>query len=153
MPIRHAQSNKLRRGRVDADSPTLITCCCIDRLPLLHSEQAATEALQSLLWLDQIKRIELHVAVVMPDHVHFVATLLGGSWAKLMHSFKGFTAHRINLLLARHGALWQPQYQDRGLRCAQDLESAIRYCLNNPLRRGYVLDYHDYAHWYARYEI
>jgi putative transposase len=153
MSNRRPQSNQLRRGRVNGANPTLITCCCVDRQPLLSRCDVADTVLECLLWLDNAHRMDLHVAVVMPDHVHFVATLQDGTWAALMHGFKGFTAHRINRLLTRDGALWQTQYQDRAIRSDHEFESAIRYCLNNPLRRELVLDYRDYPHWYCRYEI
>ncbi len=77
----------------------------------------------------------LHAAVVMPDHVHFVC-VAHVPLARLLHSFKSYTANRINHLLGRSGPLWQPGYHDRGLRTGQAYRRAVAYVLDNPARAG-----------------
>jgi REP element-mobilizing transposase RayT len=45
-----------------------------------------------LSWLEKQKIIDLEAAVVMPDHVHFIARLRTGTLSGLMHSLKSFTS-------------------------------------------------------------
>ena len=66
-------------------------------------------------------RVNLHGAVVMPDHVHLVLTPAydGNSFfsvAEIMQSIKSVSAHKINHLLTRRGQVWQRESFDRVLR-------------------------------------
>lgn len=75
--------------------------------------------------------------VVMPNHVHLVFKLLPGrSLSRTLHSLKSFTAKKVNTLLGRNGALWQREYYDRLIRDEAELERAIEYVRENPLKAG-----------------
>jgi REP element-mobilizing transposase RayT len=101
--------------------------------------------------------------VVMPNHVHVLCATLGAqapllgerassphhagilpalpgkcSLASITHSWKSFTANRINRLLHRTGRLWQPESFDRGIRDAKHLRAAREYIRNNPVKAGLV---------------
>jgi REP element-mobilizing transposase RayT len=65
---------------------------------------------------------DLHEAVVMPDHVHLVAT---PNWdregsniaiGEILRKIKGASAREVNLALGRRGALWQSESFDHELR-------------------------------------
>ena len=62
----------------------------IDRKPLLNRKDAAEIVIDSLIWLEKKGRIILDAAVVMPDHLHFVAGLKNDSLPRIMHSLKRF---------------------------------------------------------------
>ena len=71
--------------------------------------------------------------VVMPNHVHAVF-VLNPAWPleKIILSWKGFTARKINPLLGRKGSLWQRDYFDRLVRDAKHFANCIRYIRRNP---------------------
>jgi REP element-mobilizing transposase RayT len=119
----------------------------------LNQPEPAQIILSSLFWLESQERILLDAAVIMPDHLHFVAVLRQDSLDLLMHSLKSYTAKEINTLLKRHGKFWQPQYHDHALRKDEDLNEVIRYTLNNPVRAGLVDDFHEYPYWYCRWDV
>jgi REP element-mobilizing transposase RayT len=73
--------------------------------------------------------------------------------AQLIHSLKSYTAHEINKFLQRQGPFWQPQYHDHAVRKDEDLNEIVRYALNNPVRAGLVRDFHDYPHWYCKWDV
>jgi putative DNA methylase len=88
--------------------------------------------------------------VVMPDHVHI---LLRPAWAnreqrytiaEIMSGIKGPSAHRINKLLGRRGAVWEEEYFDHVLRKSEDLDAKVAYICENPQRAGIVKSYLDY---------
>ncbi|MEJ2363263.1 MAG: transposase, partial [Deltaproteobacteria bacterium] len=79
--------------------------------------------------------------------------LCSGSLTTLMRTLKVYTARKINQLLNRKGPLWQPQYHDHAIRKDEVLEEITLYCLNNPVRSGLVRDFHDYPHWFCRWQI
>ena len=93
------------------------------------------------------QRMLLHAAVVMPDHVHMLATPLEkepGVWwsiADLMHSIKSFTAKEVNKLRAAAGIVWQREYFDRIIRNELDFNEKWAYVVGNPMRRGLPEDY------------
>jgi REP element-mobilizing transposase RayT len=96
-------------------------------------------------------RYKLHVAVVMPDHVHIVLTPLVDparqlvvSLAEIMKGIKGSSAHALNHRMGQGGTVWQEESFDRVLRSSESLDAKIEYVLNNPVRKGLVSDWHHY---------
>ena len=58
--------------------------------------EAANIVLDALKWLEQTDRMKLDAAIVMPDHMHFIAALKNAGLPKLMQSLKGYTSRQIN---------------------------------------------------------
>ena len=149
-----ARSHCLRNGRVSISGQVyLLTTNCFGRHPLLARADVAKLILDCLQWLDAEGRIILHGAVVMPDHLHIVASLNDLSIDRVMHSLKGYTAHGMNRLLARRGAVWQDGFHDHALRCEESVRDAVMYCLANPVRKGLVAEFHQYPHGWCRWEV
>ena len=147
-------SNLLRKGRASIKSQHyLITTAVHERKPVFNQAEPAEIVLSSLLWLEKQGKIILDAAVVMPDHLHFVAGLKHGSLAEFMRSFKGYTAYKINELKNKKGPFWQPQYHDHALRQDEDLNEVVLYTLRNPVRAGLVKDFQDYPFWYCRWDV
>jgi putative transposase len=147
-------SNFLRKGRASIKNQHyLITTAVVDRKPVLNQAGAAKIVLESLHWLEDQGKILLDAAVVMPDHLHFVAGLKQGSLSQSMHSLKSYTAQKINFLLQKEGPFWQRHYHDHALRQDEDLIEVVRYALNNPVRAGLVKDFHDYPFWHCRWDM
>jgi putative transposase len=147
-------SGSLRKGRVSIGSqPYLVTTTVHERRPLLRIEDAAHLVLSSLQWLAAEKKMDLSAAAIMPEHVHFVSALGTSSLAQLVHSFKSFTANKINTLLSRSGQFWQVQYHDHAIRKDEVLNDVVLYLLNNPVRAGLVKDFHDWPFWYCRWRV
>ena len=147
-------SKLLRKGRSSIKNQHyLITSAVLDRKPIFNRSEAAVIVLSSLHWLEQQDKIILDAAVIMPDHLHFVAGLMQGSLAQLMHSLKSYTAKKINVFLCRQGPLWQRYYHDHAIRQEEDLNEVVLYTLYNPVRAGLVNDFHDYPFWYCRWDV
>ena len=147
-------SRLLRKGRNSIKNQHyLLTTAVHTRKPVLNHPETAQIILSSLQWLESQKRIILDAAVIMPDHLHFVAGLRKDSLDRLMHSLKSYTAKKINALLNRQGAFWQLQYHDHAVRRDEDLNDIVLYVLNNPVRAGLVRDFHDYPYWYCKWVV
>ena len=83
------------------------------------------------------ERSRLHAWVVMPNHVHLIASLIGEeTLPALLHSWKGYTARQINQHLGTTGAFWQKSYFDRIVRDWDHYASCARYIRNNPVKAG-----------------
>lgn len=95
--------------------------------------------------------MELHIATVMPDHVHLIFTPLANydrlriySLAEILWAVKSASAHRINRTLNRHGKVWQEEYFDPAIRRSESLQDKMEYIRQNPVRAGLVTNAEDY---------
>ncbi|MGA2179597.1 MAG: helicase C-terminal domain-containing protein [Verrucomicrobiota bacterium] len=75
--------------------------------------------------------------VIMPNHVHTVVQLAQGNPLKeVLHSWKSFTAHKLNEAIGRKGQLWQDESFDCIVRNAAQLDKIAFYIQENPQRAG-----------------
>jgi putative transposase len=82
-------------------------------------------------------RYRLLAWCVMPNHVHAVVQPLGlYGLSAIVQNWKSYSAHAINRLLKRTGALWQKEYYDHLIRNGDDLGRAIAYTAQNPTKAG-----------------
>ena len=83
-------------------------------------------------------RYELHSFVVMPNHVHILVTSQVAS-PEWLGPLKGFTAHRANQILGRHGEpFWQDESYDHLVRSGAEFERIRGYIEQNPVTAGLV---------------
>jgi REP element-mobilizing transposase RayT len=131
----------------------MITFSTRDRLAL--TPEARTAVLDSLLFWKG-KRYELYAACVMPDHVHFLieprpqpkneegAPAEFFTLSEILHTLKSYTAHKINKLLKRSGAVWEAESFDRMIRSQDDLDEKFSYIIDNPRGEEIVGQDEDY---------
>ena len=116
---------------------------------LLLTPEARTLALQHCLH-DHGRTIQLHAAVIMPDHVHLLFTALRDSegWTfalpEILRAIKGSSARSINKLSGRLGPVWQDESFDHVLRGNESLRETVEYIRQNPVRKGLVTKLEDY---------
>jgi RecG-like helicase/REP element-mobilizing transposase RayT len=119
------------------------------------SPDARTVVLDSLRHFHN-QRYEMFAASVMPDHVHVLlqpwpkendkeGNVLFWPLSELLHSIKSFSAHRINELESKKGAVWERETFDRYVRSDRDLEAKFHYVLRNPWDAGVAGQNEDYA--------
>jgi len=147
-------SGQLRKGRVSiAGQYYLLTTSTHEKRRVFAHPEAARLVLDSLHWFEKKEIINLEAAVVMPDHLHFVAELRSAALSRLMHSLKSYSSKQIKARIGYEGRIWQGQYHDHAIRKDEVLTDIIMYCLNNPVRARLVHKFHEYPYWYCRYEV
>lgn len=147
-------SHRLRKGRSSIQHQAyFVTTAVKGRMPVFSDPELAAVVLDALKWLDQTASMVLEAAVVMPDHLHFVAVLNNENLHQVLHSLKSYTAKRLNSKLGRQGEFWQPQYYDHAIRKDETLNEVVLYMLHNPVRAGLVDDFRKYPSWYCRWEV
>ncbi len=100
---------------------------------LLHKDGVSEIVERALRHFDG-DRYTLGEFVVMPNHVHVLATPLGeNALPDILHSWKSYTAHEINRVLLRTGPVWQEEYFDHLVRDAHSLECFAAYIAQNPI--------------------
>ena len=82
-------------------------------------------------------RYKLFAWCLMPNHVHVVFQPLG-EWdlARIMHSWKSFTAREVQRKFGIRGSFWRKEYYDHLIRDGEQLSRAIRYVVDNPIKAG-----------------
>ena len=87
----------------------------------------------------------LHAWVVMPNHVHVLATPLGNhSLSGIVHSWKSYTASQANKMLKRKGKFWHEDYFDRFVRDEDHFREIVKYIHWNPVKAGLCTDPEDW---------
>lgn len=92
------------------------------------------------------KMYELHLAMIMPNHVHMIIKPLNNinkpiSLAKIMKDHKSFTANESNKILQKNGQFWHHENYDHCIRDEKDYYRIKEYILNNPVNAGLVDHY------------
>jgi putative transposase len=87
---------------------------------------------------DLLEHYLLHAFVVMPNHVHLLATP-AVALPKLTKSLKGITAKRANAMLGLTGtSFWQEKSYDHLVRNNLEFDKIRNYIERNPVRAGLV---------------
>ena len=119
----------------------------------LQDKRLADLVEETLLLFDDDK-YRLRACVVMPNHVHFLATPLNNhSLAEIIHSIKSYTAHQANKILNQRGRFWFPDYFDRYIRDAEHYNKVIRYIENNPVKARLCEKAEDWLYSSARRKV
>ena len=93
--------------------------------------------------------VEIHTWVLMPDHLHCLIELDDINLDGCMQQLKSRTAIALNRSIGRTGKVWQSGYHDHALCREEDLKTAARYLVTNPIRAGLVRSLRDYPFWNA----
>jgi putative transposase len=89
------------------------------------------------------QRYDLFAFVVMPDHVHVLVQPKNDFLLKqVVHTWKSYSAYKLQRDFSRRNRIWQDEYFDRIVRDEKELIEKAQYILNNPLKkRPEILDY------------
>lgn len=83
-------------------------------------------------------RYDLDEFSVMPNHAHaLVKPYAGYDLSEVEHSWKSYTAHKINKKLQRKGTVWQKESFDHIVRSPEQLERIRRYIRENSAGPAY----------------
>ena len=116
----------------------------------LGEARAADIVEDALLHFDG-RRYRLLAWCVMPTHVHvLVSQTEGWRLSSIIQSWKSFTAKAVGRPLDQRGRFWAPDYFDRYMRDDGQMQAALAYIENNPVKAGLCLAPHDWTWSSAR---
>ena len=105
-------------------------CCSL-------KDERVAELVEDSLLFHHEKKYRLTAWVIMPNHIHFLATPLENiELGEIAHSLKSYTAHGANKLLNRSGQFWQHEPFDRYIRNRKHYVNVVQYIENNPVKAG-----------------
>ena len=92
------------------------------------------------------ERCDVHEFIVMPNHVHVLASIDGrGKMKSLCKSWKRFSATEINRNLGKWGEFWQPESFDHIVRSQSSMDRFRTYLRENPIKAHLCTG--EYLHW------
>ena len=101
----------------------------------LLKDHRLAEMVQDTLLRDDGKKYRLAAWVVMPNHLHFLATRFEShTLSEIMQSFKSLTSHKANKILGRKGQFWMGDYFDRYIRNGEHFTKTVQYIEDNPVK-------------------
>ena len=102
-----------------------------------EESQALSDRMETVLRHFDGDRYVLGEHVVMPNHVHaIVSPVPGVALSDILHSWKSYSAKRINQMTGRSGRLWQHESFDHIVRNPKQLERISAYIRDNPKGSG-----------------
>jgi REP element-mobilizing transposase RayT len=116
-----------------------LTICARERGGRVLIERAG-KIIESAVCYHRIRRWHLHLIVVMPDHLHLLASFppapgLGAT----VGAWKSFTAKN-------GGFSWQTDFFEHRLRAGESFEEKAHYVRMNPVRAGLCADWTAWPH-------
>ena len=152
---RNKGHKQLRKGRTSIEGAYYsISIATLNRKQILTTPEIADIIFNCFDWFETDKRLKWMCIMIMPDHIHVVFQLGNKqTLSTLIQTFKRFTANQINKRLQRTGSIWQKAFHDHGIRRDESLNTIIRYCYENPVRKGLVSKPEDYPHWRCKFNM
>ena len=109
----------------------------------LRVQEARELVARAVKYFDK-QRYEIYATVVMPNHCHVaIRPYAEQKLEDILHSWKSFTANRINEILGKSRAFWQAESYDRIVRDSSHFENVADYILRNPGKANL----HDGEYW------
>ncbi|CAN5877497.1 transposase [soil metagenome] len=118
----------------------------------LDQAALAPEIAGAMHWHQQQGNLDLLCYCIMPNQVHFVATLINPElpFNKIMKSIKTFSAKQINAHVGRTGRFWQREYYDHVVRDGAELQRVVAYVLENPVKAGLCENWEEWPYSYSK---
>ena len=124
-----------------------VTICAHERRPHFADREAVRLVVEQFLQSAIQNDIAILVYCVMPDHIHLLVEGTTDN-AALLPFLRSAKQRSGFLFTQRNGRrLWQKGYFEHVLRGDERTSDAIKYIVQNPLRRQLVEDIRDYPHW------
>jgi REP element-mobilizing transposase RayT len=102
----------------------------------IELDEASREIVAQALRHFDGARYQLLAYVVMNDHVHTIVTPAADMRLQdILHSWKSFSAHRLQRGRGRTGKVWQDESFDRVIRDDWELLEKLTYVASNPSKR------------------
>lgn len=139
-PQKRASERRNNRKRIEETLDAGYGACCLKDDTIAHLVEDA-------LFYHDADRYHLLAWVIMPNHVHaLIEVIQGYSLQQIVHSWKSFTAHKINAMLNRTGKCWQEDYYDRFIRDEVHYKNVVNYIHLNPVKAGLVKHEEEWRH-------
>jgi REP element-mobilizing transposase RayT len=106
----------------------------------------ASQLLQSIAVYEAAAKWWMHIMVIMPDHLHMIATFGRQHGVRaVISAWKSYQARKL-------GIVWQSGFFEHRLRNDAEFVEKAHYVRMNPVRRGLVGTWKDWPYLFQRGE-
>jgi len=121
-----------------------LTICTKERKQLFTNAETVEATLTTIRRSAAAHDFAVLAYCFMPDHLHLIVGGLTDSadLQKFVANWKQLSGFAHKQRTGEH--LWQPSYFDHVLRDEEETGRAVRYVLENPIRRGMVTEFSHY---------
>ncbi len=142
----------LRQGRFSQENGIyLITSSTWQQTKVFAEWSYAYAAIKAFTQDKILKDTQLLCWVLMPDHVHWLIQLgQEQDLSALIGTMKSASARAVRNA-GYQKQVWRSGFYDRAIRREEDIATAARYIVANPLRAGLVERVGEYPFWDAIY--
>jgi putative transposase len=124
--------------------PFLLTTCTHARKLIFTNLEFAAVAVDAIVQYSPKYNMQLFAYCLMPDHLHVLAQPEGAfPITRYIKSIKGKTTFELHKL-GYKGSVWQRGFNDHVVRISEDLNTVIKYILENPVRSGLASLFYHY---------
>ena len=121
-----------------------LTICTRTRRPLFTDRELVAAVLLAIQQSASVHHFAIVAYCFMPDHVHIVlnAAAEDADLRRFVSTWKQQSGYAYRKKSGEY--LWQPSYFDHVLRNDEDTSRAVRYVLENPVRKGLAQNFGEY---------
>jgi putative transposase len=137
---RHRLPHEIPPWVSDPEKETFFLTLCVQNrhdAPLLRHDRPA-KILEAIRFYHAQEKWWIHLALVMPDHLHLIA-YFPGDMPTTVQKWKHWTARNLNID-------WQRDFFDHRLRRDESFAEKSDYILQNPVRAGLVKTPEEWPH-------
>ena len=123
-----------------------VTICTHLRKPIFEDRCAVASVLLTIRQCSAVFGFAVPAYCFMPDHLHLVitATTDASDFQRFMSNWKQRSGYEFKRRTRQ--PLWQESYFDHVLRDDDETKTAVKYVLENPVRKGMVTGFEDYPY-------
>ncbi|MFO7850851.1 MAG: REP-associated tyrosine transposase [Bacteroidota bacterium] len=157
----------------DISKPYFVTSSIVSWIKIFNDEKIISILIDSIIYCQLNKGLEIYAYVIMPDHSHMVCrSISDNSLSDIFRDLKKFTSRSIIKYLkqyksriysswldrfrdnnndsAEHYRIWQNGYNPKELSSNKFMDQKIEYIHSNPVKAGLVSRPNDYIYSSAR---
>ena len=121
-----------------------LTICTKERKTLFTESDIVAAILTTIRQHAHLHGFAITAYCFMPDHIHLIVHATTEA-AELRPFMKGWKQRAgLDYKQSTGDFLWQPSYFDHVLRDNEEMKRAVKYVLENPVRKGLVANWADY---------
>lgn len=124
--------------------PYLVTTTVAERRRVFTQNDAARLLIDIIDDVAQEQKARCLAYVVMPDHLHLIVVPGRLGLSHFMRFTKGRFARLWNRRFGSTGSIWQARYYEAVIRSEEQLQKAIDYIDQNPIKAGLCLHAEDF---------
>jgi putative transposase len=145
-PTKYPKSLRLKDFPYKGCYRYFITLRCYNQSRHFSESNLIEKSLRTLKKTAEQRSFLVWAYCFMPDHLHLLieGKTDDADMRRFISVFKQRTA--FSFKRSHSARLWQPNYYERVLRKDETTSAAARYIFENPVRKGIVKEYHQYAH-------